>query len=89
VARVPVRTRSRCACSARCAQLALAILRAGTKDIWGVEPTRDIKRKVVGPLETEWVTPAQRRFGLRAFPAVWREIYPLTLACEPATVERA
>lgn len=72
-----------------CTQLALAILRAGTKDVWGIDPTRDVSRKTVGPLTTEWVTPSQRRFGLRAIPAVWREVYPLTLAAESSTVERA
>jgi hypothetical protein len=72
-----------------CAMLALEILRAGTTDIWGVEDTANIARKQVDVIATEFVPVGQRRYGLRSFPSVWREIYPLTLASEAASVQRA
>jgi hypothetical protein len=68
--------------------LALEILRAGTGDVWGVEPTFDVKRKKVDVLETEYQDPQRRRTGLRRYPSVWREIFPLTLASVPRAVER-
>lgn len=69
---------------------ALEVLRAGTSDIWGVDDTRDVIREKVYGLETEY-TPAgnRRNVGLRRFPSVWRELYPLTMAAVPQSVERA
>jgi hypothetical protein len=71
------------------ALLTLEILRAGTSDVWGVDPLINVKRKKIDVLETEFYDRHLRRTGLRVFPSVWREMYPLTLASEPASVRRA
>jgi len=71
------------------AQLALEILRAGTADVWGVDAALDVKRKQVDVLSTEYYDRPQRLLGLRKYPNVYREIYPLTLASEPRSVQRA
>jgi hypothetical protein len=71
------------------AMLALEILRAGTSDVWGVDASLDVARKSVDVLSTEYVAVHQRRLGLRRYPSVWREVFPLTLASEPRSVERA
>lgn len=72
-----------------CTMLALEILRAGTSDVWGVDKTANIKSKTIDVLTTEYVDIGQRRFGLRVYPSVWREVYPLTLASAGSSVERA
>jgi hypothetical protein len=70
--------------------LALEILRAGTSDIWGVDATANIAKKDIGgAIATEYIDVRYRRFGLRVYPSVWREIFPLTLAANAMTVERA
>lgn len=71
------------------AQLCLALARAGTAEIWGVDASLNVSGKSVGPLRTDFVPRRERRVGLRIHPAVWREVFPLTLASEPQTVERA
>lgn len=69
--------------------LALEILRAGTSDVWGVDKTANIAKKQIDVLSTEFVSVSERRFGLRVYPSVWREVFPLTMASQPSTVERA
>lgn len=73
-----------------CVMLALEILRAGTADIWGVDDTRDVVMERVDVIETQYVAAGDRRnVGLRRFPSVWREVFPLTMAALPRSVERA
>lgn len=73
-----------------CAMLALEILRAGTSDVWGVEPTANVAQKsVAGAVTTTFVDPSARRYGLRQYPSVWREIAPLTMGAHGRSVERA
>ncbi len=72
-----------------CVMLALEIARAGTADIWGVDETSNIRRKRVDVLETEYAPARERKLGLRKFPSVWREVFPLMLAVQPQTVERS
>lgn len=71
------------------AMLVLELARAGTTDVWGVDGTRDVAAKTVGPISTQFVAPEHRRTGLRRYPSVWREIYPLTRAARAQSVERA
>lgn len=70
-----------------CTMLALEILRAGVADVWGVDRDANIARKGVDVLTKEFVPVSQRRFGLRTYPSVWREIFPLTAVS--GSVERA
>lgn len=72
-----------------CAMLALEILRAGAGDVWGIDATANIQSKGVDVLRTDYVAVPLRRFGLRVYPSVWREVAPLLLAAEGMTVERA
>ena len=72
-----------------CVMLALEILKAGTTNVWDVDKTANIAKKQIDVITTEYVSVSERRFGLRVYPSVWREIYPLTMASEPTTVERA
>ncbi len=72
-----------------CVMLALEIAKAGTSDVWGVDKTANISKKTIDVIATEYVAVSERRFGLRVYPSVWREIYPLTMASQPASVERA
>lgn len=70
--------------------LALEILRAGTADLWGVDETRDIVMEKVDVIETQYAPGNQRHnIGLRRFPSVWREVFPLLMAALPRSVERA
>lgn len=71
------------------AMLCLEIMRAGPADVWGVDPTLDVQREQVDVLATDYVAPWFRRVGLRRYPSVWREIYPLTAASGSSVVERA
>lgn len=71
------------------ALLALVIRNAGTAEVWGEDATMDIKRTVVGPLQKEYADRTHRLLGLRRYPSVWREIFPLTHAAEQRTVQRA
>jgi hypothetical protein len=72
-----------------CTMLALEILRSPTADIWGIDRTANIASKRTDVLSTQYVATAERRFGLRVYPSVWREVYPLTMASDQLTVERA
>jgi len=72
-----------------CVMLALEIMRAGTADVWGIDKTANIAKKQIDVISTEYVSVSERRFGLRVYPSVWREIYPLTMASQPTSVERA
>jgi hypothetical protein len=72
-----------------CVMLALEILRAGTSDVWGVDNDINKSAKTVDVLRTDFVAPGFRRTGLRLYPSVWREVYPLTLASQSASVARA
>src|SRR6185312_6493082 len=72
-----------------CVMLALEILKAGTSNVWDVDKTSNVSKKTIDVISTEYVSVSERRFGLRVYPSVWREIYPLTMASEPTTVERA
>ena len=72
-----------------CVMLALEILKAGTTNIWDVDKTANIAKKTIDVIATEYVAVSDRRFGLRVYPSVWREIYPLTMASQPTSVERA
>jgi hypothetical protein len=71
------------------ARLALEIMKAGTATIWGQDDTLELKEKQVDVLTTIWADPQHRLRGLRKFPQVWREVYPLLLLSDPAEVERA
>lgn len=73
------------------AALTLEILRAGGADIWGADDSAaaDIVREKIGPLETDYSDPRVRRLGLRRYPQVWREIWPLLEMSQPASVQRA
>jgi hypothetical protein len=51
-------------------ELAFQFLKAGTTDISELDGTIGIVREKVGPLETEYATPAQRAQGLARFPRV-------------------
>jgi hypothetical protein len=72
-----------------CTMLALEILRAGKSDVWGVDETANWGSKQIDTLITQFVPVSQRRFGLRIYPSVWREVYPLTLISQQLSVERA
>lgn len=71
--------------------LALEILRAGGNDVWGAADatSANIIREKIGPLETDYSAPGDRRLGMRAYPQVWREIWPLLEISHPAGVQRA
>lgn len=71
------------------AMLALEILRAGTADIWGVERTANLQSEGLDVIRTEYVEPSKRRYGLKAFPSVWREVYPLTVTAQGRDAVRA
>lgn len=60
-------------------ELALQFLIAGTTDIVALDPTLNVRRKVVDVLETEYFEPPQRVKGLDRFPSVTRFIAPLLL----------
>lgn len=61
-------------------ELALEFLRAGTTDITKPAPTTGVKRKVTGPLETEWFSPTAVPTGLSRYPRVLALIEPLLLS---------
>lgn len=69
--------------------LAFEILRAGTADVWGVDASLNVRRKQVDVISTEYYDRSQRLTGLRKYPSVYREVFPLTLASEPRSVNRA
>jgi hypothetical protein len=71
------------------ARLALEIHKRGTEDLWGEDPTLDYSREVVDVLDTTYVEPSKRLRGLRKFPQVWRELYPLLSVSDSLSVERA
>lgn len=71
------------------ALLALEILRAGTKDVWGVDAKINVRSESIDVIRKEYLDPGQRRRGLRAFPQVWREIAPLTTSADAGRVVRA
>lgn len=71
------------------AALALEILRAGTADVWGMDDTVNVLDEQVGTLRTQYADVSKRRLGLRAYPQVWREIFPLLELSRPGRVERA
>lgn len=69
-------------------ELALEILRAGTTDPFTKDSTRNVKRKRIDVLETEYFSPGQRARGLGLFPAVVALIAPLLRSSGAAQVER-
>lgn len=58
-------------------ELALEFLRAGTTDIAGRDTSRDVVRKRVDVLETEYAPAAQRAAGLARYPRIMGLIAPL------------
>src|SRR5690242_14197955 len=70
---VPVRVKN-----AAC-ELALQFLIAGTTDLAAFDQTRNIRRKQVDVLSTEYFDPGQRPQGLQALPSVMRFIAPLLI----------
>lgn len=72
-----------------CVALALEILKAGTADLWGADDTTNMSSLAVGPVTIDFADIADRKRGLRAFPQVWREVFPLMTASEPAHVVRS
>lgn len=71
------------------AMLALEIMRAGSADVWGVDASVNITSETVDVITTEYVEPSKRHHGLRNYPSVWREIFPLLLSATASSVERA
>ena len=71
------------------AMLALEVLRAGTADVWGIDKSANVAKKQIDVITTEYVPVGERRFGLRVYPTVWREVFPLTLASDAVSVSRA
>lgn len=69
-------------------ELALELLRAGTTDPLSKDSTRNVKRKRVDVLDTEYLPPWQRVRGLGYFPAVIALIAPLLRASSGGNVER-
>jgi len=55
-------------------ELALQFLQAGTTDVAALDPTRNVKRKKVDVLETEYFEPDQSAQGLARYPSVLRHI---------------
>jgi hypothetical protein len=72
-----------------CVTLALEILKAGTADLWGADDTTNMTSLSIGPITIDYADITSRHRGLRAFPQVWREVYPLLMASVPARVVRA
>jgi len=60
-------------------ELALQFLIGGTTDVASLDPTLNVRRKVVDVLETEYFEPQQRRQGLSRFPSVLRFVQPLLI----------
>ena len=58
-------------------ELALQFLKSGTTDLMAMDTTSNIKKKKVSVLETEYVDPANRIYGLRKFPRIIQLIQPL------------
>lgn len=59
-------------------ELALAVLKAGTTDIFSLDTSLDIRRSSIGgAIDTEYYDPGFRVKGLARYPAVTREIRPL------------
>lgn len=59
------------------AELAMEFIKAGSTDIAGRDTAREISRKKVDVLETEWVGSNGRPTGLNRFPRVMQEIVSL------------
>jgi hypothetical protein len=58
-------------------ELALQYLKAGTTDLAVADPDDGVKRKKVGPLETEYRDGHPRRVGVAALDRVWAHVQPL------------
>lgn len=58
-------------------ELAFQFLAAGGSDVASADPNAIVKRKKVGPLETEYFEPYNRPQGLARFPRVMQLIGPL------------
>lgn len=69
-------------------ELALEILRAGTTDPFTLDRTRNVKRKKIDVIDTEYFAPGQRARGLGLFPAVVALIAPLLRSSGASEVER-
>ncbi len=69
-------------------ELALEILRAGTTDPFTKDTTRNVKRKRVDVIDTEYFGVAQRARGLALFPSVVALIAPLLRGATATQVER-
>jgi hypothetical protein len=61
-------------------ELALQYLKAGGTDLAVVSADDGVKRKKVGPLETEWRDAHTRRTGTAALTRVWANVRPLLRA---------
>ena len=61
-------------------ELAFQYIKAGTLDVSGLDPNRNIKRKKVDVLETEFVDSFAKVDNLSLYPSVTREISPLLIA---------
>lgn len=70
-------------------ELALEIIRAGTTDPFTRDSTRNVKRKTVDVLTTEFFDVADRARGLGLFPAVAALVAPLLRQGDAAEVVRA
>lgn len=62
-----------------CCELAFQFINAGTTDVAAMDSATAVKRKKVGPLETEYDT-FSRPQGARRFPRVWHLIQPLLMS---------
>lgn len=60
-----------------CCELALEYLKAGASDISSLPTNLNVKRKVTGPLETEYFEPRLHPKGLARYPRVMDLIRPL------------
>lgn len=69
-------------------ELAFQFLKAGTTDVAALDSTITVKRKKVGPLETEYAEPFQRPKGLARYPSVTRYLWGLLEGSSGPVVRR-
>lgn len=70
------------------AELALELLKAGDTDPFGKDGTRNVRRKTVDVLTTEYVDASQRARGLAIYPNVLALIAPLLRDASGRMIER-